>query len=49
MYKSAGKEPVKLVLIGDRRRVKYQVIKNFIVAESRDGNNASDDNDNNSY
>ena len=49
MNKPAGKEPVKLVLIGNRRRVKYQVFKNFIIAESRNGNNTGNDNDNKGY
>jgi len=36
-------------LIGDRRRIKYKVIKNFVVAESGKRNKAGDDNDNKGY
>src|SRR6476620_10014177 len=47
VYKPTGKKTVKLVLIGDGGGIKYQVIKNFIVAECGDGNDAGDNNNNN--
>ena len=46
MYKSTGKEAVPLALVSNRRRIKDQVINDFVVAKTCNRNKTGN-NDNN--